>query len=357
MTGVAPDRDERNVDGRRGDAGPSRFSEALAVPGRLGLPARLAVPERLELDRVLDLPDRLAVPGPLRVPEPWLTPVDSPVATPGPEAPPRATATPSAGGPQDGPAGPVPNLPGRSDPDPQADEAGRDDDGPEEEGVLPGPRVRRGRGVPRRLLLLPALFLLIPILDNDDEKPRTEPVADPAPVVSEPPKPPPADQPAGGQAATGGRAVGMPIPTGTAPVRPVRIVLNTSGTALPGRERRVLARWIDDTQHSRTRVRILSDGRLTAPLDDTRLASPNAVKVTTNGSARSWLREGARVGTPGALLRLGSRPASRFPGPRLRIAKIPLGGPGRQVKRAIAAKIARQIMVTSRQGFGGTTTP
>lgn len=159
---------------------------------------------------------------------------------------------------------------------------------------------------------------------------------------------------------TGGVAlissVGMPIPGGNAPVEPVRIVIAASANALPLSEQRKLADWIATTQHERTRVRFERDNRVSAPLSAAGLQRPVTATQPLSVGA-TWLRSGARHRRYGARLAVGGAPHMQLTGVRLRSATIGVSDADHKTQNAVAAKLARQIMITSRQRDVGTTTP
>jgi hypothetical protein len=209
-----------------------------------------------------------------------------------------------------------------------------------------GPREPEPRGMsPGRWWLVPMLMiaaLLLPDSHNSADPPpaapQTSAMSNPNPI----------------RLSASHASVGMPVPGGDAPVWPVRVVLEASAEQLPLTEQRELARWVADTQHRLTRIRIERDGALSAPLS----ASALETRITATGGAerkRTWLRRGARRGIPGALLAIDAASAT-LAGPHLRSASIILNDIDRRTQRAVAAKIARQIMISSNQREVGTTT-
>jgi hypothetical protein len=156
-------------------------------------------------------------------------------------------------------------------------------------------------------------------------------------------------------------AVGMPIPGGSAPVRPVRIVLSLRHGSLPRAERRALAEWIGTTQHSATRVRLAYGQTLSPPLDAAALAHGPlriARRAGTRRAAARWLQRGSAHRRAGAVLRIGDGPPVTIPSlALLRAVRVPALPSDRRIRRQLAARIARQIMVSARQRQRGTTKP
>lgn len=148
-------------------------------------------------------------------------------------------------------------------------------------------------------------------------------------------------------------AVGMPIPTGDQAVRPIRIVLDVSRHPIPARERRALGEWIAQTQNVATRIRIEDHGRLSPPLTGQRWAT-SAAYDTTADTALAWLEHGVRHRRAGALVRIGATGSVRE-ARDVRESDVPVSRTSLRIYRDLAADVARQIMVSSRQGYGGTS--
>lgn len=352
---------------------PEPYALALrygAPPPPVALPGRLALPEPLGPAGPLDLPPGLALP------EPPGPDVPAPALVPGDEPPPSASADSTT-------IVPLPRRPGADEP------AGKRRRG----------RRRAGGVLPWLVVGLGALLLLL-ALDDDDDKQRqgaTDPIAsapsDPvAPVTGASGTVPGGDLtapisplPHGGGAAlaplVGGAgaigsaltsdpslSVGMPVPYGTVPVQPIRIVLRFEGQAPPARELRSLGAWIEGTQHERTRVRISRAGRLSPPVDGSHLAQTFARLRPATDRGQAWLERGTHHRRAGAYLVTGPSPQAPAlaPSPMLRRATVtwtsanatstgPLGAAraNRGVRRQLARALAREIMQTANQGERG----
>ena len=317
--------------------GGSTVLRPLMVPATLPVPGPLALPPALPVPGPLSVPPGLPVPtiGVVRDAEPKkrgprtavkkLAPprlvrsalVATPVKPPKPPAAPKAPKPPKAPAP---PKAPKP---------PQSVKAKR----------------RGGAGCLPLLLVAVVPVLLIAATGQDEDGVN----ATPSSAQSQTPSS------VSSSATPADSAVGMPIPGGNAPVRPVRIVLAATARGLPLAEQRELARWVERTQHPDTRVRILRSGRITAPLTAGGLLERSRpTKAASLG--RRWLRRGARERINGGLIRLNRPIGVPLVGARLRTAAIEVSGE-REVRRAIAAKIAREIMVSSRQRMTGTSNP
>lgn len=210
----------------------------------------------------------------------------------------------------------------------------------------------RGARPPRRLSavlgLLAAGLIAVPILVGHHGHHGTR-VTPAAPVGHTPPA-------AARPAARARSAVGMPIPAGNAPVQSIRIVLDVTGHRIPSRERKALARWIIETQNARTRLRIEDGPLLSAPITGMVWGETGRGPLA-QGSGLRWLLAGARDGRDGALIEVGRSGSSRLIAPRVRESAVPASGSTLRIYRRVAADIARQIMVSSQQGYGGTTRP
>lgn len=145
-------------------------------------------------------------------------------------------------------------------------------------------------------------------------------------------------------------AVDMPVPYGTEPVEPVRVLLVLGDSGFPARERVALAEWISRTQHTDTRVRLQRRERLSAPMSARDLLVPPSLRTVSDRAAGRWLEAGARQAVPGVALGIGAAaPAIAAPA-YLRSATVPFTAADRFVHHKLASGVARQIMVTARQG-------
>lgn len=148
----------------------------------------------------------------------------------------------------------------------------------------------------------------------------------------------------------------MPIPGGNAPVRPIRVVINTGGL-LPSRERWVLADWISQTQHPRTRIRLSDAGRTTRPLTARTLRTPGTRRTRPVGVARAWLTQGAQTGASTGWITLGKTAPTPFKSPRVLTPAVTVRAGDARVRQRIASAVARDVMTISRQQNLGTTSP
>lgn len=317
-----------------------RRQELLALPDRLAVPERLRLPEALQSSGVITTPNQLSLPDLLGPPGPWLTAV--------PDSAPVSVEPPLVGVGASTSTTKVPR--------PAIESA--DALAPEEEDEKAS-APSRGLRIPRGLIVAALVgLLLVAVVDDDSDDRKAQ--SGQTQAQPEQGAPSPSSSSAGSAlslpSTSSNSAVGMPIPTGNAPVEPIRIVLSTTHLAVPSGELAELARWIRGTQHPATRVRILHDGRITQPLsaDEVSLAAPLERQL---GAAGRWLRRGARAGRRGVLVRLGAPAGGAPAGPGLRSVSITMTRAQMRTRRALAAEIARQIMVTSRQGDGGTTAP
>lgn len=147
------------------------------------------------------------------------------------------------------------------------------------------------------------------------------------------------------------KTVGMPLTVGDAPVKPIRIVLDlTRRRTVPSAERVPLGEWISHTQNASTRLRIEVGRELSQPLSGRVWArSGHGTMTLAPHAAIQWLKAGARSRTPGALIRLGATARPRVLGARLRESWVHVSPQILRVHHALAAAIARQIMITSHQ--------
>ncbi len=326
---------------------PRRKLRRLQLPEPLGLPEPMHVPDPLALREAWRPPGPLTPPGPLSTPEALQLPNPLRIALDlKPSAllsemnpsvvpvPPRSIELPgtarTAGVSRSVPTvGPVPlkALP-----------------------PLPPPTETSGSGrgftIPAPVWLLAAAALGIAVLSGGHHSP-TSPVNPPR-VLQAPGLGSPAASPV--------QSVGMPIPTGDAPVQPIRIVLAISHHQIPARERRVLGAWIERTQNSATRIRIEKDGRLSRPLTGAQWAATSAT-TTTRGDAMTWLERGVREHQAGALVRIGVSGDSRLLERDIRESEVPATRSVLRLHNKLASALAREIMITSQQGDGGTTAP
>lgn len=316
-------------------ASPSDGDRLLDLPPRMKVPATLELPAPPTPPPALHLPARRSTARPTQ-PQPSPDP-PMPTATPCPtKIPPGASAVAS-----------IPPPPSSRTPTRQ----------PPRTSVAPKRPQRKKttrRGVPIPLWLLAAAALAIALVAADDHD-EPQPVETQAQAQPPPDSETPAVQPS--TAASPDPAVGMPIPTGNAPVRAVRIVLDVSDHELAPRERRELGNWIQSTQHARTRVRINAAKSLSAPLSGAQLAARSPAAARGAESAMRWLARGVRAGRRGGLVHLGTRNLAPFQRAGVRESDVVVTATMKRTRRGVAASIAREIMVVSRQREAGTPAP
>jgi len=209
----------------------------------------------------------------------------------------------------------------------------------------PGASTRTFR-IPTPAWLLAAAAIGIAVLSGGHHSPTT-PVG-PAPLLQAPGPASPAASPP--------QSVGMPIPTGNAPVQPIRIVLDVSAHPIPGDERRALGVWIEQTQNIATRIRTENRGRLSLPLAGGQWTVSPAT-ATTPEDALTWLDRGVREHRAGLLVRVGASGVSRVLKSDIRESTVSASSSVLRIHNTLASEIAREIMITSQQGYGGTTAP
>jgi hypothetical protein len=284
----------------------------------------------------LALPDPLALPSPLG--PPGDLPLQDPLTTP-------TASTPTAGHLRSTPiAGPrlrlVPTPPAqltgrRAAPDRPPSGGAHADGGP-------APAPGADRGAPRRLrrrlggVLATALALLLAIALLAGHHDKQGPTSAPVPTAAD-------------------TSVGMPVPVGNAPVHAVRIALVVRPGGLPPVERRALGAWVARTQNAATRLRIVDGTSSSTPVTGQALEDALPARGQDVATARRWLVEGARHRhQAGAILRVGGArtPLSVPSTPRLRMASVLHPAADRHVRRQLAARIARAIMVSARQSEG-----
>ena len=82
-----------------------------------------------------------------------------------------------------------------------------------------------------------------------------------------------------------------------------------------------------------------------------------ATADASRGSEIRWLRHGVRRGVSGALVRIGVSGRAAVIDARIRESDVAVPLSVLRVHNKLAAAIAREIMVTDRQGYGGTIAP
>ena len=152
---------------------------------------------------------------------------------------------------------------------------------------------------------------------------------------------------AAGRSAVASHTVGMPIPVGNMPVKPVRILLDITGHPVPANERIALGNWITRTQNAQTHIMIQDGSRISQPLTGTTWAT-TAPTPRHPGTGMIWLRAGTRTGRNGALIHIGSQRTPELVAPQIRESGADGSPQTLASHNQLAASIARQIMITSR---------
>jgi hypothetical protein len=152
------------------------------------------------------------------------------------------------------------------------------------------------------------------------------------------------------------QTMGMPMPTGDRPVRPIDVVIDPTGQRFPASARRALAAWLHETQNPGTRVRLADGGRLSAPLTAaTWRADP--YPALSPGRPGPWLDHGVARHRAGALIRLGGVARTGVASRDVRLSVVQDDPTILGVRGELASHIARRVMVSADQGFGGLTAP
>ena len=323
--------------------------EPLEPPAPIGLPDPIELPDGIELPDPIELPDGIELPDPIELPaplavtmeaEPHVPAARDPLPAPPPEPPPviplPVTRTPNT---------PQVNRPPTATPPVQ-----------KPSGLTAGGRTKGGPNGRKRSIPAPVWFLVVAVtvitlLSSGHHAPPQ--AITPAPISGAPAHAAPTYAPT---PATGSLTVGMPIPTGDAPEQPIRIVLEISEHEIPTTERRTLGAWIERTQNSKTRIRIQDHGHLSHAVTGAELVQALPPAITSN-SAIDWLKQGVREHRAGALVRIGDVGSSVMLARGIRETEVSARTAVLRVHHRLAAAIAREIMVTSQQGYGGTTAP
>jgi hypothetical protein len=317
-----------------GEWTPQRGLRRLQLPQPLGLPKPHRLPDPHALREPHRVPEPLGLPEPAPAPDALELPSALRVVV---EREPAHVVNPKSGVIPELPRGSLPvsssrpTIASKSLPQPPPSELGA---------------PRRSFRIPTMVWLLAACAIGIAALSGGQHSPTT-PVS-PPPVIQAPGS--------GSPGASAPQSVGMPIPTGNAPVRPIRIVLDVTTRPIPADERRALGIWIERTQNVATRIRVESRGRLSRPLTGSQWARSPATAMT-RGDALIWLERGVRKHRAGALERLGVSGVSRMLMGDVRESDVPAPSSVLRVHNKLASVIAREIMITSQQGYGGTTAP